>query len=228
VSALTVVLDNNASLPSQINAPSPDESPDTSPLPSHGQGFDRMFLSSCIARRVNRALGFDPCYTSTVTEMEQVANVFKGEVISDVKDADNNNLAIATNLPLVSERCGAADIPAVACSSTSENKGAIAKRVPSVPVLDAAVEHQSIERQPMLDISALITLRTMMLARGSRILQSLVSTLMFPNRLHLLQRTIDNLAAPSPIILKPSRKHSNRRRGIYGGLKVVLSGNLYS
>jgi len=60
-----------------------------------------------------------------------------------------------------------------------------------------------------------------MLARDSRILQSLGSTLLFRARPRLLQTEddgSDDLEAPSPNALKAIRKHSNRRHGIYGGL----------
>jgi hypothetical protein len=100
-----------------------------------------------------------PATISTVTEMEQPADLFKGEVISDVKDADNDSLAMVRYQPVLgtlSGRCGATDIPAVASSSTSENKGVIAKRVLGVSA-GAAVEHQSIEREPTLDISAFMS-----------------------------------------------------------------------
>jgi len=157
-SALNVVLNNNASSPSQINAPSPDESSETSPLATD---YALVICSSAVASpAASTELPPSASATiSTVTEMEQAVDLFKGEVINDVQDTNNNSLAMVRYQPVLgtsSGRCGAADIPAVACSSTSENKGVIAKRVHSVPVR-AAVERQSIEREPMLDISAFMS-----------------------------------------------------------------------
>jgi len=156
-SALNVVLNNNASSPSQINAPSPDESSETSPLATDNA---LVICSSAVpSPAASTELPPSAPTTISVTEMEQVADLFKGEVINNVQDANNNSLAIVRYQPVLgtsSGPCGAADIPAIACSSTSENKGVIAKRVPSVPVR-AAVEHQIIEREPRLDISAFMS-----------------------------------------------------------------------
>jgi hypothetical protein len=158
-SALTVVLDNNASSPSQMNAPSPDGPPETSPLPMDNA------LVVCSSAAASPAASTElspsaPATISTVTEMEQAADLFKGEVINDAKDADSNNLAMVRYQPVVgtsSGRHGGVDTPPSTSFSTFKVKGVVTKHVSNVPVLNAAVEHQIIEREPMLDISAFMS-----------------------------------------------------------------------
>src|SRR5258708_1097065 len=158
-SALNVVLDNNASSPSQINAPSPDGSPETSPLPTD----NALVVSLSVITLPAPSTELPPsalATPSTGTEMEQAGDLFKGEVINDVKDADNMDLAMARYQPVVGTssggRGGIDDTPTFASPSISKNKGVIANRVPNVPIR-AAFEHQSIQSEPALDISAFMS-----------------------------------------------------------------------
>ena len=157
-SSLTVILENNPSSPSQIDAPTLDGSLETSPLPTDNP------LVVCSSAVTSPAASTEhpsaPATITTVTEMEQPADLFKGEVIDDAKDADNNTLAIVHYQPVVgtsSGHRGGIDIPPSTSFSTSRAKGVVAKGVSNVPVLDAAVEHQIIEREPKLDISAFMS-----------------------------------------------------------------------
>ena len=157
-SALTIVLDNNASSPSQMNAPPPDGSPETSSLPTDNTLVVRSSAVPSPAASTELPPSA-PATISTVTEMEQAANLFKGEDSNDTKDADNNTLAMVRYQPVVgsSGHRGGVDIPPSTSFLTSKAKGVVAKRVSNVPVLDAAVEHQIIEREPELDISAFMS-----------------------------------------------------------------------
>ena len=158
-SALTIVLDNNASSPSQMNAPSPDGSPETSPLPTDNT---LVVCSSAVASPAasTELPPSTPATVSTVTEMEQSANLFEGEVINDAKDADNNSLAMVRYQSVVrtsSGRRGGVDISPSTSFLTSKAKGVVSKGVSNVPVRHAAIEHQIIEREPKLDISAFMS-----------------------------------------------------------------------
>ena len=62
----------------------------------------------------------------------------------------------ATNLSSVPHP-GIAEVLIAFASSSSENKGVNANRVPNVPVVGAAIEHQSIQREPTLNISVFIS-----------------------------------------------------------------------
>ena len=158
-SALNVVLDNNASSPSQINAPFPDGPLETSPLPTDNASV--VCSSAVTSPAASTELPPSaPATISTATEMEQAAYFPKGEVINDAKDADNDNLAIVLYQPVVGTSSGhrrCIDVPTSTSLATSKAKGVVAKGVSNVPVLDAAVEHHIIEREPMLDISALMS-----------------------------------------------------------------------
>ena len=157
-SSPTVILDNNPSSPSQIDAPPLDGSSETSPLPTDNP------LVVCSSAVTSPAASTElppsaPATISTVTEMEQAANLFKGEDSNDTKDADNNTLAMIRYQPVVgsSGHRGGVDIPPSTSFLTSKAKGVVAKRVSNVPVLDAAIEHQNIQREPTLDISAFMS-----------------------------------------------------------------------
>jgi len=99
-SALNVVLDNNASSPSQINTPSPDGSSETSPLATNNA------LVICSSAVVSPAVSTKlppsaPATISTATEMEQAAGFFKGEATSDIKHADSMGLAMVRYQPVL-------------------------------------------------------------------------------------------------------------------------------
>ena len=154
VSTHTLVLDKEASSPSQSNAPSPDGSPETSPLSTD----DALVLYPSIVTSLIASTDVPPsvpAIVSTITEMERAGYLSKVEVINDVKDADSQGLAMVRYQPVLSTssgRHGATDIPAFASSSTSENECVVAKHV-----LSAVVNHLNIQRKPTLDISAFIS-----------------------------------------------------------------------